>query len=430
MSEKAFTINKNIITLREFKTAEATVLHIQNFYKNTKYNLSDLEYTNIYSLHNHGGIIEKWVDFEWEYSAELKIKKALLMLSLNKNMSGPQIYEINGSVNRFSVTNLYTDTEYFWQVIAETDGDETILSKISTFKTTQGRRIIYLDGIKNVRDLGGITTKNGQKLKQGLIYRSSQIDFTNNDYSPITQNGINIARNVLKIKTDLDIRNASERGTSINNKSPLGNDINYINIPSKQYSDFYASTRANEGNIIRTFANYDNYPIFFHCAHGADRTGTVAYILEALVGVENDELSKDYELTGWRKRIDADFVNLVNKSMSDEYKGNTLKEKTYSFLYEKLGLTKMELSNIENILLTDSAVFKSDSLSKPIKNADGKIEYSINYRCSKEILSVKSGADCLKFKKTENGIEIDVSLAKHNCGVINFDDGNCLELEW
>ena len=219
-------------------------------------------------------------------------------------------------------------------------------------------------------------------------------------------------------------------GTSIDNTSPIGKDVNYVHINSAQYDNFFDSGKNNESEIMKVFANFDNYPIIFHCVYGADRSGTVAYILGALVGAENDELSKDYELTGWRKRIDADFVNLVNKSMSDEYKGNTLKEKTYSFLYEKLGLTKMELSNIENILLTDSAVFKSDSLSKPIKNADGKIEYSINYRCSKEILSVKSGADCLKFKKTENGIEIDVSLAKHNCGVINFDDGNCLELEW
>ena len=399
MSEKAFTINKNIITLREFKTAEATVLHIQNFYKNTKYNLSDLEYTNIYSLHNHGGIIEKWVDFEWEYSAELKIKKALLMLSLNKNMSGPQIYEINGSVNRFSVTNLYTDTEYFWQVIAETDGDETILSKISTFKTTQGRRIIYLDGIKNVRDLGGIITKSGKPIKQGLLYRSKRFDYEGDGEPEITPKGIEIARNVLKIRTDLDLRHSSEMGTSIDNTSPIGKDVNYVHINSAQYDNFFDSGKNNESEIMKVFANFDNYPIIFHCVYGADRSGTVAYILGALVGAENDELSKDYELTGWRKRIDADFVNLVNKSMSDEYKGNTLKEKTYSFLYEKLGLTKMELSNIENILLTDSAVFKSDSLSKPIKNADGKIEYSINYRCSKEILSVKSGADCLKFTK-------------------------------
>lgn len=430
MSKKSFEINENIITLKEFETAEATAMHIQNFYKNTKYNLSNLDFTNIYSLHNHGGISEKWVDFEWKYSADFKIKRALLILSPNENMTDTQIYKINGLVNKFSVTNLYTDTEYFWQIIAETDSGKTISSKISSFKTTPGRRIIYLDGIKNVRDLGGIITTSGKPIKQGLLYRSKRFDYEGDGEPEITSKGIEIAKNVLKIKTELDLRHSSEMGISINNTSPIGNDVNYVNLDSAQYDNFFNSEKNNESEIIKLFANYDNYPIIFHCTYGADRSGTVAYVLGALVGAENDELSKDYELTGWRKRIDKDFVNLVNKSMSDEYKGNTLKEKTYSFLYEKLRLTKMELSNIKNILLTDSAVFKSDSLNKPIINVDSKIEYGINYRCSKEISSVKSGADCLKFKKTENGVKIDISLAKQNCGVINFNDSSCLEFEW
>ena len=104
MSKKSFEINENIITLKEFETAEATAMHIQNFYKNTKYNLSNLDFTNIYSLHNHGGISEKWVDFEWKYSADFKIKRALLILSTNENMTDTQIYKINGLVNKFSVT--------------------------------------------------------------------------------------------------------------------------------------------------------------------------------------------------------------------------------------------------------------------------------------------------------------------------------------
>ena len=418
------------IILYEYETIDATVAHVQSFYKNTKYTVSDLTYTNIYALHNHGGVVGKWVDFEWKYSADLKVKSAQFLLSTNKDMKNATVSDVKNKETKFSVANLYTDTYYYWQVRVTTTDGKVLTSKIAKTKTNTGRRIIYLDGIKNVRDLGGITTKNGQKLKQGLIYRSTQIDFTNNDYSPITQNGINIARNVLKIKTDLDIRNASERGTSINNKSPLGNDINYINIPSKQYSDFYASTRANEGNIIRTFANYDNYPIFFHCAHGADRTGTVAYILEALVGVENDELSKDYELTGWRKRIDNDFVNLTNASLSKELVGDNLQEKTEYFLNEKLGLSEMEISNIKNILLTDSAIFRSDSLSAPVKKQGDVIEFNIDFRSSKEISSVKCGTTALSFEKTKNGISIDVSSAKSKNGVITFNDGSVLKFEW
>ena len=37
--------------------------------------------------------------------------------------------------------------------------------------------------------------------------------------------------------------------------------------------------------------------IFFHCFGGADRTGTVAFLVEALLGVSESDMSKDYELT-------------------------------------------------------------------------------------------------------------------------------------
>ena len=37
--------------------------------------------------------------------------------------------------------------------------------------------------------------------------------------------------------------------------------------------------------------------VFFHCAGGADRTGSLAFLIEALLGVSESDLSKDYELT-------------------------------------------------------------------------------------------------------------------------------------
>ena len=49
----------------------------------------------------------------------------------------------------------------------------------------------------------------------------------------------------------------------------------------------------------------DNYSLLFHCRIGADRTGTLAYILEGLLGAPTEERYRDYELTvffGLRER--------------------------------------------------------------------------------------------------------------------------------
>ena len=41
----------------------------------------------------------------------------------------------------------------------------------------------------------------------------------------------------------------------------------------------------------------DNKPVYFHCAAGRDRTGTLASILLGVLGVSESDISKDYELT-------------------------------------------------------------------------------------------------------------------------------------
>ena len=37
--------------------------------------------------------------------------------------------------------------------------------------------------------------------------------------------------------------------------------------------------------------------IYFHCRVGADRTGTIAYLLEGLLGVPDEKRYEEYELT-------------------------------------------------------------------------------------------------------------------------------------
>lgn len=47
--------------------------------------------------------------------------------------------------------------------------------------------------------------------------------------------------------------------------------------------------------IIRLL--YNGQAVYIHCMVGADRTGTLAFLLEALLGVSESDLSKDFELT-------------------------------------------------------------------------------------------------------------------------------------
>lgn len=60
-------------------------------------------------------------------------------------------------------------------------------------------------------------------------------------------------------------------------------------------------------------------PVYFHCGIGADRTGTVAVMLEALLGMSQSDIDKDYELTNFyivqssspRRRDVAQYKNYI-----------------------------------------------------------------------------------------------------------------------
>ena len=47
--------------------------------------------------------------------------------------------------------------------------------------------------------------------------------------------------------------------------------------------------------------NFATIPIYFHCISGADRTGTLAYVLNGVLGVDRHELETDWEATFYPK---------------------------------------------------------------------------------------------------------------------------------
>ena len=110
--------------------------------------------------------------------------------------------------------------------------------------------------------------------------------------------------------------------------------------------------------VFSLFADIDNYPIYMHCTGGADRTGTVAFLLNALLGVSETELIHDYEFTsfsvyGQRNSIDGTeyggmFQEFLKKLKS--FEGATLAEKTETYMLS-IGVTQEEIDSIRTIML-------------------------------------------------------------------------------
>jgi len=105
--------------------------------------------------------------------------------------------------------------------------------------------------------------------------------------------------------------------------------------------------------VFDVFMDDNNYPIVFHCIGGADRTGTVAMFLEALLGVPEEEIWRDYLTTGFVGVVsDANHKRLFGDAMKKlkEFSGETLADKAEAY-FLKLGFTKDDVKRLRERLL-------------------------------------------------------------------------------
>ena len=142
-------------------------------------------------------------------------------------------------------------------------------------------------------------------------------------------------------------------------KSPAG--LKYLHVRGAQYERILEKGTRKKRFIkeIRVFADPDNYPIIFHCTYGRDRTGTLAFIINGLLGVDKKDLFRDYELTYMtvrgsvhaKKRIRR-FDKFYNKMKAYKDKNRSLSYNIESYLLDN-GITGQEIDSIKNILLTE-----------------------------------------------------------------------------
>lgn len=278
-------------------------------------------------------------------------------------------YIIKTNSRKLDLYNLKVNTKYVWKVVGanEEDRNAAATNEFTTCETIL--RNINAD-IDNFRDLGGYLTSNGKRVKQGLIYRSAEINKNKDMSGTVLANkeGLDVLNNQLKIKTEIDLRKneivdgVNEKGGI--EKSPISDSVTYLNLPMYYdgenmlaHSDESknATNLASIKSFFETLMDEKNYPIVFHCVQGKDRTGMLAYILNALLGVSKDDLYRDYLFTNFSHSvgsacktndIDTRYGLTINRC-----EGETLQEKTRNMLKSTFDFTDEDLNKITNILL-------------------------------------------------------------------------------
>ena len=247
-------------------------------------------------------------------------------------------FQVPEGKDTIAIYNLIPSTIYYYRIVNNKHGHENVCA-LGQFKTDGGVRMLFVDGIFNVRDNGGWTCFINDKffsVKYGYLYRGSRL---NNDGVSLSEDDRRILLQE-NIGTDLDLRYDSEAGKIIT--SPLGPDVyysrNYQTCANYCYGDVL-----NKDDYIRAAKLVINSivewgrPVYYHCAGGADRTGTFAFLIEGLLGVREVDLAKDYELTSLfpqlrsRIRTNPNYIQLVEELAS--INGNKTLEQEDFFLY-------------------------------------------------------------------------------------------------
>lgn len=222
--------------------------------------------------------------------------------SENRDMTDAKTISTGTKAVEFGGT-LYPGKNYYYEVSEESGK----IVERGTVKTKDSPvRVINASGGRNIRDAGGWTTESGETVKYGLLYRGAQLNGRNGG-PKLTDDGIKVFRGDLGMKTELDLRNTNDDGGQT--ACAFGSDKNYVKISITQYDIALKSNKAQFKEIFRMLANEDNYPVYYHCNAGADRTGTVAFLVGGLLGVSEKDLTKDFELTsfgGQGKRLRSD----------------------------------------------------------------------------------------------------------------------------
>ena len=195
------------------------------------------------------------------------------------------VFEVKGGASKVEIYNLIPGVNYYYSVL---DSNESVVTS-GCVKPVGPLRMI--NGVAdNVRDLGGWKVEGGH-VAYGKIYRGAKLSSRMSDSSK------DIFLNALGISVDMDLRGIKDSEAKV---GPVVDGAEYIKFPvEKNMGRGTGNTQELYQQAIRSIIGYlkDGKVVYFHCAGGADRTGTLAFLVEALVGVSESDLSKDYELT-------------------------------------------------------------------------------------------------------------------------------------
>ena len=242
---------------------------------------------------------------------------------------------------------------YKWRISAEDKTGQKFYSPFRTFTTKNEWPRIIRNASFNMRDMGGGTNVYGQVVRQGLLYRGQAIPAGNTNDAFLRSLYID----ALKIKTELDLRGKEEcmerrKAWKEKDLAELFG-VNHIYLGIIPYHINHPTNRDSLLKIFEELSKEENYPIYFHCKVGSDRAGTVAFLIDGLLGRADKHLIDNYELPSFNRNLPRYRYCRKGSGMINDLTGKNGEpfHVTIEKYLLKLGVPQEQLDSIRNILI-------------------------------------------------------------------------------
>ena len=301
------------------------------------------------------GSAQKPLALEWSGPTN-----AVYLLNVVREGADGQTFAVSNRTCVY-ITNLELDSRFDWSVRLA----GTLESASGSFRTAaQAPRLLRAGGVGNFRDLGGWVTTDGRRVRQNRIFRSAGLRSSSKSSGGlfasrvrlgerrVTDAGLDTLRNDFKIRTDLELRTPQE--TAGMDASLLGATVNWQCVSFAAYDFIDNAVRGREpfAKVFRLFTKEENYPILFHCSGGRDRTGTLSFLLNGLLGVSEDDLCRDWEATVFsdmgRTFTSARILRLLDYLKG--FPGETLQSRIEAYV-RSCGISDAEIGAFRSLML-------------------------------------------------------------------------------
>lgn len=181
---------------------------------------------------------------------------------------------------------------------------------------------LAIDGLINLRDLGGMPTASGVTTRPGRFLRSE---------SPHTLSDSGLRELLdLGIGAVVDLRTTSEREQRPSPLAEAGvhtlhapiftDDEDYpdhLSTAAEVYCWWLRERRNGVADAMSAIADAPSAPILVHCHAGKDRTGVIVALVLRLAGVSIDDIADDYAVSGVQlaEMLARDRVTAIERGM-------------------------------------------------------------------------------------------------------------------